>query len=178
MLNILRPKDSQRLSTNKLSPGGRKTPEPATAEAAVIVSRPLEHARGIHVTVDADGNFVGVPEDWKNDLAAVFSLNKIDKTPENLDKAAKVAQTSFKLRLKNRFPKAMRLEEEGTALAAAPGEPQEGPRVPKNMPVSEVMAEIRALCRTGSISKYYKMVGTYSLQYFALIILLFISDRD
>ena len=144
MLNIIRPKESQRAS-KKLE----------TQQA--VVSRPLALARGIHVTVDAHGNFVGVPDEWQSDMAAVFSVNQIDKTPENLDKAANVAQTSFKLRLKNRFPKNMRLEE--AEVTAGAEEPVEGPRLRRNMPVGEIMAEIRALCRTGNVTKVYRMVG-------------------
>ncbi len=161
MLNIIRPKDSS--SHRSASKYVSKKPP----EQEIVVSPPMKQERNLHITVDADGKFVGVPEEWQNELAAVFSLNKIDKTPENLDKAANVAQTSFKLRLKNRFPKGMRLveREEGEGTAAVPAkdvvvdEEKEGPRLRKNMPVAEIMAEIRALCRTDSIYKQYRMVG-------------------
>jgi hypothetical protein len=164
MLNIIRPKESS--SHRSASKYASKKPP----EQEIVVSPPMKQERNLHITVDADGKFVGVPEEWQNELAAVFSLNKIDKTPENLDKAANVAQTSFKLRLKNRFPKGMRLveREEGEGTAAVPAKDvvavgdeveKEGPRLRKNMPVAEIMAEIRALCRTDSIYKQYRMVG-------------------
>jgi hypothetical protein len=174
MLNIIRPKESSSHRTASKY-ASKKPPEPE-----IVVSPPMKQERNLHITVDAEGKFVGVPEEWQHELAAVFSLNKIDKTPENLDKAANVAQTSFKLRLKNRFPKGMRLveREEGDGTAAVPAkdvvdEEKEGPRLRKNMPVAEIMAEIRALCRTDSIYKQYRMVGGHFCYiYLALDILL------
>jgi hypothetical protein len=176
MLGIIRPKNAQqRASSNK------KQPPPS--DGASVVSRPLAHARDLHVTVDADGRLVGVPAEWQADLEALLKVNAIDKTPENLDRAAQVAQTSFKLRVKRQLPKNMRLEEEGGAAAAAAAvlaaaAEGGGPRVRKNMPLAEVMAEIRSLCRTGSVTKVYKMVGYCTNGFlYALFMLLYLFSE-
>ena len=97
--------------------------------------------------LDSAGQITGVPDHLEQEFDQLLAYNKLERSEENLEKAANVAETSFKLRNKKKTGKLMKIDE--TKFAT----------LDRNMTVEQIFREMRELCSKGDFHALYKKVA-------------------
>merc|ERR1711872_287480 len=90
----------------------------------------------------------GIPDCLKDDFKEVFKLMRVDSTQENMEKAANVAETNYKLRSKKKTGKQMKVDETNSVF----------PLLDKALTDAQIMEQLLELCSSDNFfAKYTKV---------------------